>query len=131
MIRPQVVVFDLGKVLVDFDYRIGARKVAARAALTEEEIVHFIERSPMLLRYETGRLTTREFFAEVRAVTGYQGAFEEFAAVCKELQAVPVEGIAMDVRLALKAYLPMVFEPVPAICRMPAPPWKAASSAMT
>ncbi len=31
MIQSKVVVFDLGKVLVDFDYSIAARKVAARS----------------------------------------------------------------------------------------------------
>jgi len=31
MITPKAVVFDLGKVLVDFDYGIAARRIAARA----------------------------------------------------------------------------------------------------
>jgi len=30
MTIPQAVVFDLGKVLVDFDYSIAARRIAAR-----------------------------------------------------------------------------------------------------
>lgn len=38
---------------------------------------------------------------------------EAFAEGCKELGAVAVEGTATDTRVALKAYLPMVFEPVP------------------
>ena len=38
---------------------------------------------------------------------------EAFAGACQELQAVPVEGIVTDTRVALKAFLPMVFEPVP------------------
>jgi hypothetical protein len=38
---------------------------------------------------------------------------EAFAEGCRELGAVPVEGTTTDVRVALKAYLPMVFEPVP------------------
>jgi hypothetical protein len=38
---------------------------------------------------------------------------EAFADGCKELGAVPVDGTVTDVRIALKAYLPLVFEPVP------------------
>ncbi len=38
---------------------------------------------------------------------------EAFAQECQVLNAVPVEGTVTDVRVALKAFLPMVFEPVP------------------
>lgn len=38
---------------------------------------------------------------------------DAFAQSCSELGAIPVEGTVTDTRLALKAYLPMVFEPVP------------------
>ncbi len=38
---------------------------------------------------------------------------EQFKSSCTEFGAVPVEGTVTDVRLALKAYLPIVFEPVP------------------
>jgi len=38
---------------------------------------------------------------------------DAFAGACQALGAVPVEGVVSDVRLQLKAYLPMVFEPVP------------------
>jgi len=36
-----------------------------------------------------------------------------FAEECNAIGAVPVEGTTTDVRVALKAYLPMVFEPIP------------------
>jgi hypothetical protein len=38
---------------------------------------------------------------------------EAFAKACGEIGAVPVDGVVSDTRLALKAFLPMVFEPVP------------------
>ena len=38
---------------------------------------------------------------------------EAFAESCQALGVVPVEGTATDTRVALKAYLPIVFEPVP------------------
>jgi FMN phosphatase YigB (HAD superfamily) len=74
---PEVVVFDLGKVLVDFDYNIAAQKISQRGRITPEEIQKFIDHS--LFRYETGLMTNEDFFAEVCAVTGFCGAFEEFA----------------------------------------------------
>jgi HAD superfamily hydrolase (TIGR01509 family) len=74
----KTVVFDLGKVLVDFDYSIAARKIASRGKMPANEINHFICQSPLLYRYETGMMTTKEFYEEVCARTGYTGGSEEF-----------------------------------------------------
>ena len=38
---------------------------------------------------------------------------EAFAVACQEMGAVPVDGTASDVRIAMKAFLPYVLEPVP------------------
>ncbi|HEV2207485.1 MAG TPA: HAD family phosphatase [Verrucomicrobiae bacterium] len=75
----KAVVFDLGKVLVDFDYSIAARKIAARGTMALEDLARFIAQSSILLRYETGLLTSAAFYKEVCDATGYCGAFEEFA----------------------------------------------------
>src|SRR2546428_8655846 len=76
---PEIVVFDLGKVLVDFDYGIAARKIAARGVMPAEEVKNFIDHSPLLFRYETGRMTKEDFFREVSAATGFRGDLEEFS----------------------------------------------------
>lgn len=76
---PQVVVFDLGKVLVDFDYNIAARKIAARGRIAPQQVKEVIDHSPLLFSYETGRITKDQFFAEVCAVTGFCGGLEEFS----------------------------------------------------
>jgi hypothetical protein len=38
---------------------------------------------------------------------------ETFATACQEVGAVPVDGTGSDTRVTLKAFLPMVFEPIP------------------
>jgi HAD superfamily hydrolase (TIGR01509 family) len=81
MMPPQVVVFDLGKVLVDFDYGIVARKIAARGTLNATEVQTFIDHSPLLFRYETGLMTKEQFYAEVRSATGFRGDIGEFAQI--------------------------------------------------
>ena len=78
MIIPKTVVFDLGKVLLDFDYSIAARKIAARGKMTAEEIKHFIDHSPLLFRYETGLMTKEQFYKEITAATGFRGTLDEF-----------------------------------------------------
>jgi putative hydrolase of the HAD superfamily len=76
---PEAIVFDLGKVLVDFDYGIAARRIADRSNLPLEEVRACIEHSPLLVRYETGRIDSEQFYEEVKNGTGFDGTFEEFS----------------------------------------------------
>jgi putative hydrolase of the HAD superfamily len=73
------IVFDLGKVLVDFDYSIAARKIAARSTKQVPDLLHFLGSSPILARYESGALTRRQFFAEIQQATGFTGGIDEFS----------------------------------------------------
>jgi glucose-1-phosphatase len=73
-----VVVFDLGKVLVDFDYSIAARKIAACSAMSLDGTNRFIGESDLTVKYEAGLVTRREFFEQARQAIGFQGTFEDF-----------------------------------------------------
>jgi len=73
------VVFDLGNVLVDFDYRIAARRIARRTRMSPQQFMDFLVRSPLLAEYEMGRVTRQHIFNEIRAATGFEGSLEEFA----------------------------------------------------
>ena len=75
----KAVVFDLGKVLVDFDYWIAARRVALQSRVSAAEIMNLFGTSPLLVDYEKGRLDRFQLFREVCAVTGYTGPMEDFA----------------------------------------------------
>ena len=75
---PKVVVFDLGKVLLDFDYAVAARRIAARSSATPEQVRQFIDQSPLLARYESGEMSTPQFFEAVRRAIGFAGSLEEF-----------------------------------------------------
>ncbi len=78
--KIKAVVFDLGKVLVDFDYGIAARTLAGKSKSSAEEIRAIIDQTPLLFRYESTQITTQEFFEEVRRRIGFRGSFDEFAA---------------------------------------------------
>jgi len=79
MTKPKAVIFDLGKVLVDFDYGIAGRRIAARGRVSAEAVQELIDHSPLLFRFETGQVSQEQFFAEVRAATGFRGTIEEFS----------------------------------------------------
>ncbi len=78
MSQSLIVVFDLGKVLVDFDYHIAVSQIAARSKLPPDGIKTFLGQSHAIIDYECGRLTREEFYEQARKVTGFRGTMEEF-----------------------------------------------------
>jgi FMN phosphatase YigB (HAD superfamily) len=85
METPKIVVFDLGKVLVDFDHTIAARKIAAQSRKSPAEIEMLIAQSRFIIDYETGRVTRREFYEWVREAAGFRGTLEEFGGFCADI----------------------------------------------
>ena len=83
MIR--VVAFDIGKVLLDFDYGIFVNRMAPRTDMDESGLNAFLNQSPLLAKYESGQLTSTEFAEIVRMETGFEGLENEFAAFFEEI----------------------------------------------
>lgn len=79
------IVFDLGKVLVDFDYGIAGRKLAARSSMAAHDLGQFLVHVPLIVRYETGLISSEEFYQQVKAASGYLGELEEFAALFADI----------------------------------------------
>jgi|SRR5438552_13789193 len=77
----QAVVFDLGKVLLHFDYGIAAEKFGRRCGLGATDIRHLIDQSPLLHRFETNKLTPAQFFSELCNATGFSGDLVEFCEI--------------------------------------------------
>lgn len=80
MTTPKIIVFDLGKVLLDFDYSIAIRRLLPRMKAGILDIGRLLTSTPLLADYECGRIDTAEFFRRVQAEVRYDGTFEEFAA---------------------------------------------------
>ncbi|MBX3746759.1 MAG: HAD family phosphatase [Verrucomicrobiae bacterium] len=77
--RPAAVVFDLGRVLLDFDYGLVVGRVAAKAATGTAELQRIFLESPLLPAYERGELSSEGFYEAVREATGFRGDYPEFA----------------------------------------------------
>ncbi|MBC8002936.1 MAG: HAD family phosphatase [Opitutaceae bacterium] len=78
MTLPRVIVFDLGKVLLDFDYGRMAARMAGRSGISQEAIHALIDQSPLLHDLESGRISSQEFFLTIQARAGYLGDFCRF-----------------------------------------------------
>ncbi|HTI70794.1 MAG TPA: HAD family phosphatase [Candidatus Limnocylindria bacterium] len=76
--RPKAIVFDLGKVLLEFDYWRAARALAAESDVSDEAMKHLLDQSPLLFRMESGEMTSAEFYFQIQRLTGVRHAQEDF-----------------------------------------------------
>jgi HAD superfamily hydrolase (TIGR01509 family) len=109
MTQPEVVVFDLGKVLVDFDYSIAARRIATRSTMPPPDVQRFIDHSPLLFQYETGLVTRQDFFDEIQKETGFQGDIEEFSRFFADIFFPMEEMIALHAGLRQRGVPTFIF----------------------
>jgi FMN phosphatase YigB (HAD superfamily) len=108
MSRP-VFIFDLGKVLVDFDYSVAARKVAARSAKSLADLHVFLGASPLLVEYESGRLTRKQFYNAVRDEVGFAGDVDEFGGFFADIFTEIAPMTALHAELRRQGYATYIF----------------------
>ncbi len=104
-----VFIFDLGKVLVDFDYTVAARKIAARSAKSPRDLHAFLGSSPLLVEYESGRLTRHQFFTAVRDAIGFHGDVAEFGGYFADIFTAMPETIALQAQLRARGFKSYIF----------------------
>jgi FMN phosphatase YigB (HAD superfamily) len=109
MSTPAMVVFDLGKVLVDFDFSIAARKIAVRGKKSPAEVQALIEQSRFIIDYESGRLTRSGFYERVREVTGFDGSLDEFGALFADIFTAMPEMIELHAGLRRRGIPTWIF----------------------
>ena len=78
MPKPEAAVFDLGRVLLDFDYNRAARALAVDSDVSEEAIKHLLDQSPLLFRMESGQMSSSEFYAQIQRLAGVRHEEEDF-----------------------------------------------------
>ncbi len=77
----ETVVFDLGNVLLLFDWRIAADRLCARTGKSRREVDHYFMTTPFAARLDRGKMTKRKFFETVGSDMGFDGTYEEFALI--------------------------------------------------
>ncbi len=74
----KAIFFDLGRVLIDFDHRRAASKIARSSSLSEEEIYSLFFDSDISGLFEEGRIHPADFFLRVKELLRARLDFEEF-----------------------------------------------------
>jgi FMN phosphatase YigB (HAD superfamily) len=109
MKNSPVLIFDLGKVLVDFDYTIAARKVAARSTKSPTDLHAFLGASPLLVQYESGQLTRQEFYEVIRDAIGFAGDLAEFGSHFADIFSEMAEMTALQAELRRRGLKTFIF----------------------
>jgi len=81
----QAVIFDLGRVLLDFDHAIAARKISALSRKSPEEIYRLFFDSRLIQAFEAGKISPEDFFAEVKRMLSLSVGFGEFLPIWNEI----------------------------------------------
>ena len=81
----RAVVFDFGGVISTFDVGLFLRRLAPRAEVPAAEIGPLIYGSGLPVLYESGRISSAEFFAGIAALCGLRISEAEFAAAFTEI----------------------------------------------
>lgn len=108
MMSP-VFIFDLGKVLVDFDYSIAARKIAARSDKAPADLHAFLGSSPLLVEYESGRLTRQTFYEAIRDEIHFRGDVVEFGNYFAEIFAEIPDMVSLQTELRQRGFKTFIF----------------------
>lgn len=109
MHAPSAVVFDLGKVLLDFDYGRVAAQMLRYCELSRDEILRALNQSPLLHRYETGLMTTDQFFREVKILSKFCGEFCHFEQIFGDIFTPIPEMIDLNARLRQRGIPTYIF----------------------
>ncbi len=73
--------FDLGNVLVRFDHRAAAARIAAHAEASPEDLYRLFFESPLVVDHDEGRLSTPAFYEEIKKEIRLTLPYERFLSV--------------------------------------------------
>jgi putative hydrolase of the HAD superfamily len=98
--KISAVCFDLGKVLLHFDWKVMMDRIAAKSPLPPEKIAQLLKEDPQVLTYEVGGITSAKFFSHLKKRLRYKGTAKELRAAFSEIFTPLTEHIALAALLA-------------------------------
>src|SRR5471032_394685 len=98
--KISAVCFDLGKVLLQFDWQLMLDRVAEKSPLPPEEISRLLKKDRQVLTYEVGGITSARFFSHLKKLLRYKGAAKELRACFSDIFTPLPDHIALAALLA-------------------------------
>lgn len=73
MRKPELIIFDLGRVLVDFDFRKVIHSLQKHSPLSRKQIHDHFKNTPLWDKFERGKVTPKAFFADLQKKLKLEG----------------------------------------------------------
>ncbi len=81
----KAILFDLGNVLVDFDYSIAARRIAHFCGVSHKEIPSILLDSNITSLFEEGKILPEDFFLRLKDLLGLRVSYKVFVPIWNEV----------------------------------------------
>lgn len=91
----EAVIFDLGNVLIDFDHRIAASRIAGFTDKAPDEIFGLFFDSELTRLFEEGKISPQNFFLKVKEILSFKLSFDEFTAIWNDIFFLTGENLAV------------------------------------
>src|SRR5688572_3019821 len=103
----EALLFDLGKVLVDFDFELGMQRFTARCSLPRQQLENVLRDERWIRRYECGEISSADYFEYLREIGSLSMELDEFH---ESWSAVFLPGLMIPEQLlrTLKARYPLI-----------------------
>ncbi len=83
--KIKAIVFDLGKVLVNYDHNIAVRRISALEGIDQKKINSFFLTTKFCQLFEEGKISPEDFFHEVKKNLHLKINFDQFCSIWNEV----------------------------------------------
>jgi len=106
-VKIEALLFDLGKVLIDFNFETGVQALHASCSISRDQLEEVLWDADWILRYERGEVSTSEFHGYLCKTANLKLALPDF---CRTWSSVFLPGLLVseDLLAALKRKYPLV-----------------------
>ena len=81
----KVLLFDLGRVLVDFDHLRSAQRMAAFCSKTPRQIYDLFFESSATIAFEAGKITPEDFYLQVKQMLDLKLSYVSFEPIWNDI----------------------------------------------
>ena len=106
--KIKAILFDLGKVILDFDFNPAFRKLSKATGLTSQEIRGHFSRSGLEVLYDGGKISSRRFYHEVKKTLKHPLSYGAFKKVWNNIFTPKVRMMALVRELSRRYRLVLI-----------------------
>jgi putative hydrolase of the HAD superfamily len=106
--KIKAILFDLGKVILHFDFAPAFKKLSKASGKTPEQVKNYFLESGLEVLYDGGKISSKRFYAEVKKALGHTLSEAEFRRCWNEIFTPNAETVRLIKKLAKKYRLVLI-----------------------